>query len=91
MPVRIPALRMRRTQIYLPPDLSAALDRLARLRGTSRAELLRLAARQFVEREAPAEEDPIVGIVNLGDAGPGRAAVAHNCMLMEHASRGSAR
>ena len=43
--------RMNRTQIYLEPDLSSALDRLARRRGTSRAEVIRLAAREFVSRE----------------------------------------
>lgn len=42
---------MRRTQIYLPPELSAALDRLARKHRTSKANLLRLAARRFVEQE----------------------------------------
>ena len=43
--------RMRRTQIYLEPDLNEALDRLARQRGTSKANLLRLAARRFLEQE----------------------------------------
>ena len=38
--------KLRRTQIYLPSGLSTALDRLARGRGTSRAELLRQAARE---------------------------------------------
>ena len=43
--------RMRRTQIYLEPDLTEALDQLARRRGTSKANLLRLAARRFLEQE----------------------------------------
>ena len=43
--------RMRRTQIYLEADLSTALDRLARRRGISRANLIRQAAREFIERE----------------------------------------
>ena len=43
--------RMRRTQIYLEPDLTEALDQVARRRGTSKANLLRLSARRFLEQE----------------------------------------
>jgi len=42
---------MRRTQIYLEPDLGTALDCLARRRGISRANLIRQTAREFIERE----------------------------------------
>jgi metal-responsive CopG/Arc/MetJ family transcriptional regulator len=73
--------RLRRTQIYLPSDLSAALDRLARGRRTSRAELLRQAAREFLQREEPASDDPILGIVGLGDAGPGAVSEEHDRFL----------
>ncbi|MBI4493882.1 MAG: ribbon-helix-helix protein, CopG family [Chloroflexi bacterium] len=84
--------RMRRTQIYLPSDLSAALDHLARQRGTSRANLLRLAARRLLEQEqAGEEEDPIFGIIGLGDAGPGRVSEEHDRVLAEHRLKGRSR
>ena len=83
--------RLRRTQIYLPLDLSAALDRLARRRGTSRAELLRQAAREFLGREQPADVDPIRGIVGLGNAGPGAASEEHDRFLAGLHSRTSQR
>jgi Ribbon-helix-helix protein, copG family len=73
--------RLLRTQIYLPSGLSAALDRLARHRGTSRAEVLRQAAREFLSREQPADEDPIGGIVGLGNAGPAAVAEEHDRFL----------
>jgi metal-responsive CopG/Arc/MetJ family transcriptional regulator len=79
--------RLRRTQIYLPSDLSAALDHLARRRGTSRAELLRQAARDFLQREVPADEDPILGVIGLGNAGPGAVSEEHDTYLAEHSAR----
>jgi predicted transcriptional regulator len=75
--------RLRRTQIYLPSVLSVALDRLAQRRGTSRAELLRQAAREFLGREQPADDDPIRGIVGLGNAGPGGVSEEHDRFLAE--------
>ena len=75
--------RLHRTQIYLPQDMSAALDRLARRRRTSRAELLRQAARDFLLRELPADDDSILGLIGLGDAGPGAVSEEHDRFLAE--------
>ena len=75
------ARRMQRTQIYLPAELSAALDRLARRRGTSRADLLRLAARRLLADEQASADDPILGIIGLGNAGPGRVSEQHDRVL----------
>ena len=75
------ARRMQRTQIYLPAELSAALDRLARRRGTSRADLLRLAARRLLADEQASTDDPILGIIGLGNAGPGRVSEQHDRVL----------
>ncbi len=74
---------MRRTQIYLPEDLTAALDRLAQRRRTTRADLIRLAARRFVAEELPLQEDAIWRIVGVGDAGPENTAVEHDRVLAE--------
>jgi hypothetical protein len=74
--------RLCRTQIYLPAQLTAELDRLARCRGTSRAELIRQAAREFLAREGPSVDDPILGVIGLGNAGPGNAAEEHDRFLV---------
>ena len=77
--------RMRRTQIYLEPDLTEALDQLARRRGTSKANLLRLAARRFLEQEQVDRqtEDPILGLIGLGNAGPSRVSEEHDQVLSQ--------
>ena len=70
---------MQRTQIYLEPDLAESLDRLARKRGTSRADIIRTAARRFVACEETAEEeDPIFGLVGLGQGDATDVAERHD-------------
>jgi len=60
---------MQRTQIYLEPELAESLDRLAKERGTSRAELIRTAARRLVAEEQHPEDDPILGIIGFAGSG----------------------
>jgi predicted transcriptional regulator len=55
--------RMQRTQIYLEPELAEELDRVARRRGISRAELIRQAAREFVHEA----ERPLRGIIGIAE------------------------
>ena len=74
--------RMQRTQIYLEPELSAELDRLAQQRGTSRASLIRLAARQFVAHEQTAEEDSVFGLIGLGRSGESDVSERHDDYLV---------
>jgi hypothetical protein len=79
--------RMQRTQFYLEPELGAALDNLARVRGTSPASLIRLAARRLLQEEQAAGDDPILGLINLGDAGPGQVSVEHDRYVSERRLR----
>lgn len=76
---------MRRTQICMPAELNEALDRLARKRGTSKANLIRLAAVRLLALEDAGEEDPILGLIGLGDAGAGRVSEDHDRVLADHA------
>jgi Arc/MetJ-type ribon-helix-helix transcriptional regulator len=46
---------MRRTTVYLPEELKAALERLAQQRGCSEAELIREAVRSLAESSRPPE------------------------------------
>jgi metal-responsive CopG/Arc/MetJ family transcriptional regulator len=82
--------RMQRTQIYLDVDLAAALDRLAAEHGTTRAAVIREAARQYLaEQPAPEElsDDPILGIIALGSSEPGRVSEEHDQYLIENFHR----
>ena len=74
---------MQRTQIYLDPELSQALDRLAHQRGTSRSSLIRLAARRFIAEEEAPEEDPIFGIIGIGRSGLSDVSERHDDYLIE--------
>jgi hypothetical protein len=60
-----------RTQVYLPRKLHLALQRAARARGVSMAQLLREAAEEIVRREGRTTEDPFGGLVGaMRDAPP---------------------
>jgi metal-responsive CopG/Arc/MetJ family transcriptional regulator len=79
-------MAMHRTQIYLDPDLADALDRVARQRGTTRAEVIRVAARQYLAQEGLEREDPIVDIIGLGASGAHRTSEEHDRMLADEAA-----
>lgn len=74
--------RMQRTQIYLEPELAASLDRLARQRGTSRADLIRTAARALVEQES-AEYGSILRLAGIGSDSAGDVSERHDEYLAE--------
>ena len=71
------------TQIYLERDLIAALDRLARKRGTSRANVIRLATRQFVAQDDMAAPGWILELAGTGHGGPGDVSERHDDHLIE--------
>jgi predicted DNA-binding protein len=67
---------MQRTQIYLEPELAESLDRLAKQRGTSRADLIRMAARRLIEDEREAPFGSILSIAGIGRDKDGATDVA---------------
>jgi predicted transcriptional regulator len=73
-----------RTQIYLDTEMNAALVRLARRRGTTKARLIRKAVQRFLEQEGAGDVDPILGIIGLGNAGPGRTSERHDFHRVDH-------
>ena len=75
--------RMQRTQIYLEPELAQSLDRLAGQRGTSRAELIREAARQLLAQQETPEEDSILGLIGIGRSGRSDVSERHDGYLIE--------
>jgi metal-responsive CopG/Arc/MetJ family transcriptional regulator len=74
---------MQRTQIYLEPELAESLDRIARRRGTSRADLIRHAARRLVDEELPPEDDPVFGIIGMVQSDATDVAERHDDYLAE--------
>ncbi len=74
---------MQRTQVYLDRDVSDALDRLARRRGTTRSDLIRLAARRLVEQEEVARPGSILGLAGRGRGGPSDVSERHDEYLIE--------
>ncbi len=75
--------RMQRTQIYLQPELARSLDRLADQRGTSRAEIIRLAAQEFVARE-DAGYGSILELAGMGHDTATDVSVRHDEYLVQH-------
>ncbi len=74
--------KMKRTQIYLEPELDEDLSCLAARRGVSKAQLLREGAYMIVREEMAAEEDPLLGIIGLGHSETGRVSEEHDQFLM---------
>jgi hypothetical protein len=59
----------RKTTIYLGPELDSDLERVARSRGITKAELIRTALREFIKEDAR----PVVTAIGVG-RGPGDVA-----------------
>lgn len=55
-------------QIYLDPEQNRTLTYLSRVRKQSKAAIIRSCIEEFLAK-LPAEEDPILRVVGLGDSG----------------------
>ena len=69
-------------QIYLRQDQMDALRRLAEKQGVSITELVRQGVDILLINQ-PVEEDPLLGIIGLGDSGLGDLAANHDAYLAE--------
>lgn len=77
---------MRRKQIYLDEESEASLKKLALLRRTSEASLIREAIHTFlarVEKRQSAKESPLYKVVGLCKVGKTDAAVNHDRYLYQ--------
>lgn len=77
--------KMVRTQIYLPPDLYAALKKRAEEDGISMGRQIREAVAEYVtardeDEQAPifTADDPLWNIVGMFEGGPGDGSVNHD-------------
>jgi len=73
-----------RIQIYIDEEQDRLLERLARLKRTSKSRLIRESIERYLEELVPLERDPALGIVGLaGKVGKEDLSERHDAYLME--------
>lgn len=75
-------LRERPLQVYLRPDQDSALRQLAATRKVSMAELVREGVDSVI-KNAPIEEDPLLGIIGLGSSDVTDLAERHDYYIVQ--------
>lgn len=58
---------MRKTTVYLPDELKARLERVAKTRGSSEAEVIRTAIEELTARERPRPRAPLFAVEPIDD------------------------
>ena len=76
-------LKKKPIQIYIEPKQELLLESLARRRGTSKSEIIRLSINKYLNN-LPLEEDPTLGIIGLGRSGRGDLSGQHDAYLTKH-------
>ncbi len=79
------ALKKRPIQIYIEPKQEVLLERVAKKKGTSKAEIIRLSIDSYLSA-LPVEEDPAFGIIGLGRSGKGDISEKHDVYAVQYAS-----
>lgn len=70
-------LKKKPIQIYLEPRQNNTLEALARKKGSSKAEIIRMSLDRFF-KDLPAEEDPAMSIIGLGSSKKGDLSILHD-------------
>jgi hypothetical protein len=76
-------LKKKPVQIYIEPKQELLLESLAKKKGTSKSEIIRLSIDKFLNN-LPLEEDPALGIIGLGRSGRGDVSEQHDAYLTKH-------
>lgn len=80
------ALKKKPLQIYIEPEQAQSIESLARRRGISKAEVIRISLDKYL-REMPLEDDPALGIIGLGSSGKSGISENHDAYLLaQHAA-----
>ena len=77
-------LKKKPIQIYLEPQQDNVLAVLAKRRGISKAEIIRISLEKFF-KEIPLEEDPAMGLIGLGSSKKGDLSVHHDQYIARYA------
>lgn len=80
------ALKKKPIQIYIEPKQDQSLSSLAREKGISKAEIIRLSIDKYL-CELPVGEDPAFGIIGLGKSGKGNISERHDEYLVKYSSK----
>jgi hypothetical protein len=78
-------LKKKPMQIYIEPKQELLLKNIARKKGTSKAEIIRLSLNNYLNN-LPIEEDPALGIIGLGRSGKGDISEKHDIYLAQYVS-----
>jgi len=81
-------LRKKPIQIYIEPRQEMSLKSLARRKGISKAEIIRLSLDKYLG-DLPVEDDPALGIMGLGRSGKKDISERHDDYLAGYASAGA--
>jgi hypothetical protein len=73
-------------QIYIEPQQDDILAALARSRGISKAEIIRDSLELYFS-QIPAEKDPAMGLVGIGNSGKKDLSERHDAYLSAYARR----
>jgi len=82
------ALKKKPLQIYIESKQELLLESLAKKKGTSKAEIIRLSIDKYLN-ELPVDEDPafrIIGLGSSGKSGGGNISEKHDIYLAHHIS-----
>jgi hypothetical protein len=78
-------LKKKPVQIYIEPKQELLLENLARKKGSSKAEIIRLSLDSYLGN-LPVEEDPALSIVGLGKSGKRNISEQHDVYIAQYAS-----
>jgi hypothetical protein len=78
-------LKKKPLQIYIEPRQELLLESLAKEKGTSKAEIIRLSLDSYLGN-IPLDEDPAIGIIGLGRSGKGDISEKHDSYLTMYTS-----
>ncbi|MBI5638836.1 MAG: CopG family transcriptional regulator [Nitrospirae bacterium] len=79
------ALKKKPIQVYIEPAQEQSIESLARRKGISKAEIIRMSLDKYLS-ELPVEDDPALGIVGLGSSGKTDISANHDAYLAGHAA-----
>ena len=67
-------------QIYLDPEQNRVISRLSKAKGKSKTALIRSCIERFIA-DIPVEDDPALGVMNLGSSGKSDISERHDEIL----------
>lgn len=80
------ATKKKPIQIYIESGQDDVLKVLARKKGVSKAAIIRESVEKYL-KELPVEEDPAMGLIDLGNSGKSDVSTRHDKYLVEYSKK----